>query len=110
MGAFDWQTSDSPKKPVQIEKHKWLYHKIDREKKQEVHRPHCSSEKPVQINEHIGAKLWNISKHWLIGEEKPLSLSWELNGPYCKTLSLLHLKMLFDKFGWNWLSGFEEDF
>ena len=67
--------------------------------KQEAHGPHCSPERPVQINKHICSKLWLYHKCWF-GEGKTHHLlydDWMVL--ICKNLSPLHPRMLCAKFG-----------
>ena len=71
--------------------------------------------KPVQNNKHFWEKLW---LYQMERKKKTLSFSflkieWSLFvKPFiCKTLSPLHPRMLYAKFGWNWPNGSgEEDF
>ena len=59
---------------------------------QEAHGPYCSPEKPVQINKHICAKLWNISLHWLWEENYLFLNNWMFF--ICKTVSPFYPWML----------------
>ena len=46
-------------------------------KKQDTHGPHCSPEKPVQINRHFWAKLWIYIKTFIWrGKNHKLKLNW----------------------------------
>ena len=66
-----------------------------------VHGPHCSPEKPVQINKHLHVWLYHISKR----KKDPLFPLWELfMALHLKKLNPHHLRMFCSKFIWNWPS------